>query len=243
MTRVLRWRRHGGGRVFARPRDQVGKVAGNQSRSAVRRGRVSPVWRSVVWAASFQRVFDKLRKAVMGQALPTEPVVVRAPHAGFGTFTLTGEWDPRVVTVTGPWSATIVLSAPLALPEALKRRLVWLVRPPRIVPNDRHAITLTVDGQPAPLDCGRRAMRRATFNVRATVVGREYLLRHERLWRARLERNGQVVSRLSTVDKGQTLRADYQPGADVVDATVGLALGMTLGVGAPGFLRNLVDVL
>ena len=187
-------------------------------------------------------MFDKLRKAVVGAELPTEPVVVRIQD-GFGTYTVTGAWDPRVVTVTGPWQATVTLSAPLQLPEALKRRLVWLVRPPRIVPNDRHAVTLTIDGQPAPLDCGRRAMRRATFDVRAAVAGREYLLRHEGRWRARLERNGHTVSRLSTTDSGETLRAVYQPGADVVDATMGVALGLVLGVGAPGFLRNLLDAV
>lgn len=188
-------------------------------------------------------MFDKLRKAVVGADLPTEPVVMRVQHAGFGTFTVTGTWDPRVVTVTGPWQATVVLSAQLHLPEALKRRLVWLVRPPRIVPNDRHAVLLTVDGQRAPLDCGRRKLRRGTYDVRATVAGREYLLRHERRWRARLLRNGQQVSRLSTQDRGQTLRATYQSGADVVDATMGIALGVVLGVGAPGFLRNLVAEL
>jgi hypothetical protein len=188
-------------------------------------------------------VFDKLRKTVMGADLPTEPVVVRIQDARFGMFTVTGAWDPRVVTVTGPWQATVTLSAPLEMPDALKRRLVWLVRPPRIVPNDRHAIALTVDGQPVSLDCGRRAMRRATFNVRATVVGREYLLRHEGRWRARLERNGQPVSRLSTSDRGDTAHAVHEPGADVVDATVGVALGLVLGVGAPGFWRNLLSAV
>lgn len=188
-------------------------------------------------------MFDKLRKAVVGADLPTEPVVVRIQDSRFGVFTVTGTWDPRVVTVTGPWQATLTLSAPLQLPDALKRRLVWLVRPPRIVPNDRQAVTLTVDGQPAVLDCGRRAMRRATFDVRAMVAGREYVLRHEGRWRARLERGGQRVSRLSTSDGGETLAAAYEPGADVVDATVGVALGLTLGVGAPGFLRNLLAEL
>ena len=183
-------------------------------------------------------MFDKLRKAVVGADLPTEPVVVRVQDAGFGTFTVTGEWDPRVVTVTGPWQATVTLSAPSKVPEALKRRLVLLVRPPRIVPTDRHAVTLTIDGQQAPLDCGRRAMRRATYNVRATVAGREYRLRQERRWWARLERDGQKVSQLSTSDRGLTLLADYQPGADAVDATMGIALGMTLGVGARGFMAE-----
>lgn len=188
-------------------------------------------------------MFDNLRKAVLGADLPTEPVVIRTQQLGFGTFTVVGEWDPRVVTITGPWQTKVVLSAPLQMPEAVKRRLVWMVRPPRIVPNDRHAITLTIDGQRAPLDCGRRAMRRSTYHARATVAGREYLLRHERRWWARLERNGQQVSRLSTPDRGLTLLADYQPGADAVDATVGIALGMTLGVGASGFMRNLLAQL
>ncbi len=188
-------------------------------------------------------MFDKLRKAIVGADLPTEPVVVRIQDPRFGVFTVTGAWDPRVVTVHGPWQAVVTLSASLQLPDALKRRFVWLVRPPRIVPNSPRAVALTVDGQPMPLDCGRRALRRSTFNVRATVVGREYLLRHERRWRARLERNGHTVSRLSTSDRGDTLRAVHEPGADVVDATVGVALGLVLGVGAPGFLRNLIDEL
>jgi len=188
-------------------------------------------------------VFDKLRKAVVGADLPTTPVVIRVVDAGFGTFTVTGAWDPRVVTVTGPWQATVTLSAPSQVPEALKRHLVLLVRPPRIVPGNRHAVTLTIDGQSAPLDCGRRALRRATFNVRATVAGRDYLLRHDGRWHARLERNGLPVSRLSTSDRGATLHAAYEPGADVVDATMSVALGLVLGVGAPGFLRNLLAVL
>lgn len=202
-----------------------------------------PVWVRPVWATSFAGVFDKLRKVVRGAELPSEPVVVRLQHAGFGTFVVTGAWEPRVVTVTGPWQSTVTLSAPLDLPDAVKRRVALLVRPPRIVPNDPRAVTLTIDGRPAPLDCGRRAMRRATFDVRATVAGREYRLHHIGRWVARLERNGQAVSRLSTSDRGLTLHADYQPGADPVDATMGVALGMVLGVGAPGFLRNLAAVL
>jgi hypothetical protein len=184
-------------------------------------------------------VFDKLRKVVSGVALPTEPVIVHVRHAGFGTFTVTGKWEPRVVTITGPWQATVTLSAPLNLPDALRRRVALVFAPPRIMPNNRHAVTLTVDGREAPLDCGLRAMRRSTYNVRATVAGREYLLRHERRWWARLERDGQQVSRLSTPDRGRTVLSDYQPGADVVDATMGVAIGMTLGVGAPGFVQNL----
>jgi hypothetical protein len=188
-------------------------------------------------------VFDKLRKTVMGDALPTEPVVIRVQQGRFGTFTVTGTWDPRVVTVTGPWQAKVTLSAPLQMPEALKRRLVLLMPPPRIVPNNRHVVTLTIDGHRAPLDCGRRAMRRSTYDVRATVAGREYLLRHTGRWRAELERDGRRVSHLSTPDKGQTLLADHQPDADTVDATMGVALGMVLGVGAPGLIRNLLNLV
>lgn len=179
----------------------------------------------------------------MGAGLPTEPVVVRVEDARFGTFTVTGTWDPRIVTVTGPWQAKVRLAARSQLPDALSRRLVRLVPPPRIVAGGRDAIAFTIDGQHAPLDCGRRAIRRATFDVRATVAGRDYLLHHEGRRQARLERSGQVVSRLSTPDHGETMRAVHQPGADVVDATVGVALGTVLGVGAPGFLRNLIAEL
>lgn len=116
-----------------------------------------------------------------------------------------------------------------------------MVPPPRIVPNDRHAVTLTVDGQPVPLDCGRRALRRATFDVRAVVAGRDYLLHHERRWRAWLLRDGQPVSRLSMSDRGAMVHAEYE--SDAVDATVEVSLGIVLGVGAPGFFRNLLAVL
>ncbi|MGH3761359.1 hypothetical protein [Actinophytocola sp.] len=188
-------------------------------------------------------MFGWLRRSVVGADIPTEPVVIQVPDARFGTVTVTGQWDPRVVTVSGPSRATLRLSAVLALPDALKRRLVWLVPPPRITPTTRDAVELEVDGEPAPLDCGRRAMRRATYNARATVAGREYLLRHERRWRASLERDGQPVARLSTSDRGRTMSAVYQPTADVTDASVAVGLGMTLGVGAPGFLANLVNAL
>jgi len=185
-------------------------------------------------------VFEMLRRSVLGADIPTEPVVVRLPDPRFGMFTVTGQWDPRVVAVTGPWRATLTLSATLSLSDALKRRLIWNVPPPRITPMTRDAVLLQVNGEPAPLDCGRRAMRRATFNARATIAGRQYLLRQERRRRAHLERDGHTVARLSTPDQGRTMSAVYQPTTDVMDATVAIGLGMTLGVGAPGFVRNLL---
>lgn len=177
---------------------------------------------------------------MVGADVPTEPVVVRLPDRRFGVFTVTGQWDPRVVTVTGPWRTVLTLSAATSLPDAVKRRLIWFVPPPRITPVTRDAVQLLVDGQAAPLDCGRRAMRRATYTARATIGGRDYALVHERRWRARLERDGRPVARLSTSDGGQTMSAVYQSTADVADASVAVALGLTLGVGAPGFLRNLL---
>jgi hypothetical protein len=167
-------------------------------------------------------------------------VVIQVPDERFGTFTVTGEWDPRVVTVTGPWRSTVTLSATSSMPQAMKRRLIWLVPPPRITPISRDAVELRVDDEPAPLDCGRRAMRRATFDVRATVSGRDYLLRHRGRWRAHLERGGQPVIELSTSDHGGMMSAAYRPAADVTDATLAVALGATLGIGAPGFFRNLL---
>ena len=79
------------------------------------------------------------------------------------------------------------------------------------MPNDWRAIALTVDGQAAPLDGGRRAMRRVTLDVRATVVGRDYLLRHDGRWRARLMRDRQQVSRLSTPDGGALCMPTISP--------------------------------
>jgi hypothetical protein len=193
-------------------------------------------------------VFDKLRKTFMASDLPTEPVVIRTPHGGFGTVTVVGEWFPRVVTVTGPWEAVVTLDtreepsiADTVFSIGLSRQMAKRVPPPRVEPPHRRGVHLEVDGQPAPLDCGRRAMRRNTFDARATVAGREYLLRQEKRWRARLERDGQPVSRLSTTDGGQTVDTVHLPGADAIDVTMAVALGMTIGVGAPGFVRNLVD--
>jgi hypothetical protein len=35
----------------------------------------------------------------------------------------------------------------------------------------------------------------------------------------------------------------YQADADVTDATVAIGLGLTLGIGAPGFVRNLLSAV
>lgn len=185
-------------------------------------------------------MFNRLRKSLAGAELPDQPVVLHLPDPRFGGFTVTGRWDPRVVTVTGPWRAVLTLSATTDMSEAVKRHLIRLIPPPRITPMTPDAVQLLVDGQPAPLHCGRRALRRASYNVRATVAGRQYALIHEGRWRARLERDGQPVARLSTRDRGKTLSASYQPIADAADATVGVALGITLGVGAPGAVSNLL---
>lgn len=193
-------------------------------------------------------VFDKMRKAFMASDLPTEPVVTHVPQGGFGTVTVVGAWYPRVVTVTGPWQATVSLDTreepsvgDTAFSIGLSRQIAKRIPPPRIEPPHRHGVNLRVDGHPAPLDCGRRAMRRATYNVRTTVAGREYLLRQKKRWHAGLERDGRPVSTLSTSDRGRTVHAVHLPGADAIDVTMGVALGMTMGVGAPGFMRNLVD--
>ena len=176
-----------------------------------------------------------------GAEPPTTPVVVRVGDARFGTFTVSGTWEPRVVTVTGPWRVTVTLSAASALSAGMSKRLAWVVPPPRIAPAGRDGVQLHVDGQPARLDCGRRAMRRATFDVRVEVAGRRYLLHHEGRWRARLDRDGVTVSRLSTPDDNRSVTAVHEPGADPIDATVGYAVGFVLGVGAPGFMRNLLS--
>lgn len=188
-------------------------------------------------------MFDRLRKTVTGAELPTAPVVVRVGDSRFGTFTVSGTWDPRVVTVTGAWRVTVTLSAASSLPAGMSRRLAWVVPPPRITPTRRDDVQLFVDGQPAVLDCGRRGMRRATFDVRVEIAGRRYLLHHEGRWRARLDRDGVTVSRLSTSDNSRTVTAVHEPGADPIDATVGYAVGFVLGIGAPGFLRNLFSEL
>src|SRR3954449_2333356 len=56
-------------------------------------------------------MFGKLRRSVVGADIPTEPVVIEVPDARFGTFTVTGQ-------------------AELALPDAVKRRVIWYVPPP-----------------------------------------------------------------------------------------------------------------
>lgn len=184
-----------------------------------------------------------MRKTVTGAEPPTAPVVVRVGDSRFGTFTVSGSWDPRVITVTGPWRVTVTLSAASFLPKGMSKRFAWVVPPPRITPTSRDAVQLFVDGRPAVLDCGRRAMRRATFDVRVEVAGRRYLLHHEGRWRARLDRDGVAVSRLSTSDDNKSVSAVHEPGADPIDATVGYAVGFVLGVGAPGFMRNLMSEL
>jgi hypothetical protein len=188
-------------------------------------------------------VFDRLRKMVTGDEPPTTPVVIRVDDSRFGAFTVSGTWDPRVITVTGPWRATMTLSSTTVLSQGMSKRLSWVVPPPRIAPTGRDTVRLHVDGQPAVLDCGSRRMRRATFDVRAEVAGRRYLQHHEGRWRARLDRDGSTVTRLSTSDENKSVNAAHEPGADPIDATVGYAVGFVLGVGAPGFVRNLFSEL
>lgn len=178
-------------------------------------------------------VFDGLRRAVTGE-VPNEPIVHTVHDQRFGAFTVTGQWHPRVVTVQGPGPAT------LAMTEELSSRAAALFQPPQVLAAVRNGVRLLVDGVPTEFDPGRRALRRATFNVRVTVAGRRYLLRHRGRRRAHLERDGTVVAELAQPKDGRPWPAGYPAGADVVDATVGVTLGVTLGIGASGVLGNLV---
>lgn len=118
-----------------------------------------------------------------GADLPTTPVVVHHDDPRFGAFTVSCTWQPRAATITGPWT-TLVIAAP-PQPTIAARA----VKPPRVTATGRHDVTLTVDGAVVPFDLGRRALRRATYNVTTTVAGRSYRLRQCRATRADLERD------------------------------------------------------
>lgn len=179
-----------------------------------------------------------LRKFTSLADVPSEPVVETVDDGAFGVFTLTGHWHPRSVAVTGPWGARLTLESRAPGPRSLAR----LVPPPRIVPTRRHAVALAVDVGETALDCGRRALRRGTFDVRATVAERGYHLHHTGLRSARLQRDAVDVASLTRPREARGLSATmaYEQSADVIDATVAVTLGTVLGAGAPGFLRSLL---
>lgn len=181
------------------------------------------------------RVWRKLRGFTRAE-VPTEPVVVTVEDARFGTFTVTGHWHPRSIEVTGPWAGRLTLGERSPASRSAARQ----IPPPRFLAPRRDAVVLAVDGQQAPLDCGRRALRRATYHVRATVAERSYLLRHTGNRAARLERDGGMVLTLEQPRDDSPFTMDPQGSADMVDASVAVALASAFGAGSPGFFRRWV---
>jgi hypothetical protein len=108
-------------------------------------------------------------------------------------------------------------------------------------PTYGDSVALDVGGRPAPLHCGQPWLRRRAHDMRATVSGREYLLRHCGPRKATLERDGDRVVDLfrKLLPKPGTVIRDYAPTADALDATIAVAFGNCLRVGAPSAAGSL----
>lgn len=112
-------------------------------------------------------------------------------------------------------------------------------------PRQREAASLTVDGSPAGLMPGRALLKRASFDVRAQVNERQYVLSQIRGRQARVTRHGRAVAELRRTSRyGTGPRYDpgvgWADGADPLDVAMTHALASAYTVGAWGFPRNLL---
>ncbi|HEY7597426.1 MAG TPA: DNA internalization-related competence protein ComEC/Rec2 [Actinophytocola sp.] len=174
-------------------------------------------------------VFDSCATRSSARTCPPS----RVPDARFGTIAVTGQWDP--------WPTTVTLSAETSLPETLTRRPIWLVPPPRITPTSR-----------TPSRCRWTAWPRrwAAVGVRCA----------ERLRRVG-DRGGPRVRAAPRTPVARPAWSATAPGCLAVHIGLrshdfrdlrswrgrrrdcGHRLGMTLGIGAPGFIRNVVEAI
>jgi hypothetical protein len=71
---------------------------------------------------------------------------------------------------------------------------------------------------------------------------REWLPWPDRGLHAGAQRGGDLREyfQLSTVETGRSMTATYEPAVDAADAAVAIGLGLTLGISAPGFIRNVL---
>ncbi|WP_018348296.1 hypothetical protein [Longispora albida] len=187
-------------------------------------------------------IFKKVKELLDTRVtLPDVRLVVSG--APFGQVTVEGSWFPRTVTFTGPgthpggapWTAVVT-------DHGVTKVLGWTVAPPAVLAAGRTDVSLSLDGQPAQVDPGRRAMRRATYNARATLAGRRYELRQVWFSRASLLRDGEPVARLVSAGQPSPVNvAEWYQGAEPFDLLAAAVLGCSFGVGSPGFLSRLAE--
>ena len=190
-------------------------------------------------------VFDRVKKWVRTPYAPRADVTLSLADPRFGQVRVVAAWFPRTVTVTGPGRTAAGPWTAVVDDESIHQVLSHAVVPPRILASNRDKVRLRFDGQPAPFDPGRRAMRRATFNGRATLAGRDYVLRQVWFRRATLRRDGTTVAHLHRGAKGEApvQVTQWEPAAEQLDFLAAILLGATLGVGARGVVTHLLDAL
>jgi hypothetical protein len=126
-----------------------------------------------------------------------------------------------------------------------ERQLKERLSLPDVFPRQREAAGLTVDGSPAGLMPGRALIKRASFDVRAQVYDRQYVLSQIRGRQARVTRHGRTVAELRRTSRyGRGPRYDpgvaWADGADPTDVAMTHALASAYSVGAWGFPLNLL---
>lgn len=182
-------------------------------------------------------MWKSLKRAVAGPELPSEPTLRSVPtHSRFGAARFTELWHPRSITVELVGSPQLTLRD-----EGLPRRLATSVAPPRILASNQRSVTLMVAGDPAVISVGRRGMRRRTYRCEALVRGVTYRLVPTGPRRATLFAGESPVGHFSTSKVNHPPETiSWVPMATPQDVGVGMLLSSALGVGANGFLRNLI---
>jgi hypothetical protein len=191
----------------------------------------------------FDSVGEFVRYVVKGDVV-TRPVVVEVADPTFGAFTLTGWLDPRKVTITGPHDEPVTLTVvkqPAWQPKWFQRFNLACAPLPQLHLTYGNSVALEVGGKPAPFHGGSPGLRRRAADLYATVSGREYRLRNLSKREANLERDGTQVVALSRkpLRLRRSVRRTYAPAADALDATLAVAFGYCLRVGAEGAVSNL----
>ncbi|WP_457845722.1 hypothetical protein [Nocardia gipuzkoensis] len=182
-------------------------------------------------------MWKSLKRAVAGPELPSEPTLRSVPtHSRFGTARFIELWYPRSVTVEVAGAPRLTVRD-----EGLPRRLATSVVPPRILATNRRSVTLMVENDPAFISAGKRGLRRRTYRCDALVRGVAYRLIPTGPKRATLFAGEFPVGQFRTSKVNYPPETIFwEPTATPQDVVVGMLLGSALGIGANGFLRNLL---
>ena len=191
---------------------------------------------------------------------PAGPVRIEWRLAPYGQIEISGP-DIPCVTIEHVESAAeraarekaeARAAAKSRLPPLDRNRVLrfqgWASRPD-LFGRKREAVRLTVADAVADLRPQRAVMRRSSYDVRAQVDGRDYLLSQKGRRRAEMLRSGIVVAELVRPAAYRTSRPRYEDAvtwgveADSVDVAMTHSLANAYRVGANGFVLNLLKVL